>query len=113
MERSVPGHFERWAAYAQGWLQLHQAQPDRVALITYADLLEQHATTVGQLAADLELSILSIPSCPDRQSNVVSGWDQAITAQQWRELLEVCEQGLEHYPQLAARLRLSASAKRT
>jgi len=64
MERSVPSHFERWAAHAQGWLQLHQAQPDRVALITYVDLLEQHATTVGQLAADLELSILSTPSCP-------------------------------------------------
>ncbi len=95
-----------------GWLQLHHARPDRVALITYADLLEQHASTMEQLCSGLDLAITSVPSCPDRQRHVVSGMDLPITANQWRELLDVCEEELERYPQLAERLRLCASAQR-
>ena len=111
-ERSVSSHFERWATHAMGWLQLHHAQPERVALITYADLLERHASTMDQLCTDLDLAITSAPSCPNRYRHVVSGLDLSITANQWRELLDVCEQGLEHYPQLAERLHLCASAQR-
>lgn len=104
-------HFERWATHAMGWLQLHHARPDRVALITYADLLEQHASTMDQLCTDLDLAIASAPSCPDRHRHVVSGMDLSITTNQRRELLDVCEEGLERYPQLAERLRLCASAQ--
>ena len=95
-----------------GWLQLHHAQPDRVALITYADLLEGHASTMEQLCTDLELTLTTSPSSPDRHRDVVSGMDLSITAKQWGELLNVCEEGLERYPQLAERLRLCASAQR-
>jgi len=107
-ERCVTNHFERWAAHAQGWLNLQLCDPKRVALITYADLLEQHGPTMEQLCSDLALPLSARPTMPDRHSNVVKGGAQAITPQQWQDLLDVCQKGLQHYPQLAARLRLSA-----
>jgi hypothetical protein len=106
-ERSVSSHFERWATHAQGWLNLHNRHPDRVALITYVDLLERHASTMEQLCFELGLSITAKPSSPDRYINVVTGLDQPITAMEWQDLLDVCEQGLKHYPQLDAQLQLS------
>ena len=66
-----------------------------MALITYAHLLEQHASTMEQLCSDLELTLTTTPSCPDRNSHMVKGIDRPVSPNQWQELLDVCEQGLE------------------
>ena len=89
-------------------LNLHLSDPKRVALVSYADLLERHESTMVQLCSDLALPTTARPSRPDRHTNVVKGVAQDITPQQWQELVDVCQTGLHHYPQLAERLRLSA-----
>jgi hypothetical protein len=106
-QRGVASHFERWASHAQGWLDLHLAQPRQVGLVSYAELLEQHESTMRGLCASLGIPLTGTPEQPDRHSNVVVGSDQAISHAQWQDLLELCEQGLARFPQLAARLKLS------
>jgi hypothetical protein len=101
-------HFERWAAHAQGWLNLARSHPDRVAVTTYADLLEDHAAEMECLASTLLLDLITTPKIPDRHTNVVHGTNLLISEANWLNLVDQCEALMNNWPDLKTRLRLSA-----
>ena len=92
-------YFDRWALHVIDAVHVARTT-DKVALVSYEELVSSHASSVAALAAKLGIALVHDPVYPSRDTNVVAGAEMAISDQAMQGLRDFCVERARHYPDL-------------
>ncbi len=98
-KQSFPTYLIRWASHVNDGITA-SLQFNNVTTVNYKLLLEFHAKTTIKTCQKLDIRLLSDPSCPMRQENIIKGKGLQLDHATHQILSEYCSEEISKFPKV-------------